>query len=373
MSDSFSNYFESQIFSNRSKHNFLLTQNTEVYCWGKNDDGQLGLGNTITTHTPTLFSLPNQEKIILISCGELNSMCLTENHLVYVWGANNYGQLGLGDRTNRSTPTLLTLPNNEKASFVRCGGYDFSLCLTENNLCYTWGFNRDGQLGFGDENIRSNPTLLTLPKQERISFITCGYSHVLCLTENNLCYVWGFNYYGQLGLGHKNNVSSPALLSLPDNERISFIACGYGHTLCLTENNLCYAWGWNNYGQLGLGHTNDCSTPTLLTLEDDKIFFINCGESHTSCTTVHNLCYIWGYNSYGQLGFGHTSTVNKPTLVVLPQNQSISFLVCGGYHCLALTSKNLLYSWGYNGNGQCGLGNNQRNVHFPKLIESIIS
>ena len=92
----------------------------------------------------------------------------------------------------------------------------------------------------GDTNNRSSPTLLNLPNNERISFITCGRDHTICLTENNLCYVWGFNRCGQLGLEDKNNRSIPTLLSLPNNERISFITCGYNHTICLTENNLCY-------------------------------------------------------------------------------------------------------------------------------------
>ena len=115
-----------------------------------------------------------------------------------------------------------------------------TICLIENNSCYVWGYNSCGQLGLGDENNHSSPALLTLPNNEKISFITCGYYHTICLTENNLCYIWGRNSSGQLGLGDENNLSSPALFSLPNNEKISFITCGYGHTICLTENNLCY-------------------------------------------------------------------------------------------------------------------------------------
>ena len=75
-------------------------------------------------------------------------------------------------------------------------------------------------------------------------------NHILCLTENNLCYVWGGNNCGKLGLGDFDDRSYPTLFSLPNNERISFITCGWKHTICLTENNLCYVWGKNNYGEL---------------------------------------------------------------------------------------------------------------------------
>ena len=81
-----------------------------------------------------------------------------------------------------------------------------------------------------------------------------------------MCYVWGENSYGQLGLGNTTNHLIPILFSLPNNERISFITCGSAHAICLTENNLCYVWGNNSYGQLGLGNGSNkgnYSTPTL--------------------------------------------------------------------------------------------------------------
>ena len=160
-------------------------------------------------------------------------------------------------------PTLLSLPNNERISFITCG-QSHSICLTENNLSYVWGDNQYGELGLGDKSLRNIPTLFSLPNNERISFITCGNSHSICLTENNLCYVWGWNEYGQLGLGDNNNRYIPTLLKLPNNERISFITCGSNYSICLTENNLCYVWGYNYYDQLGLGDTKNRLTPTLL-------------------------------------------------------------------------------------------------------------
>ena len=165
-------------------------------------------------------------------------------------------------RNNRNIPSLFSAPNNEKISFITCG--DYTICLTENNLCNVWGSNNFGELGLGDKNERSTPTLLSLPNNERISFITCGQFHTMCLTQNNLCYVWGGNDYGQLGLGDTNNRSIPTLFSLPNNERIYFITCGTFYTICLTQNNLCYVWGNNCFGQLGLGDKNNRSIPTLL-------------------------------------------------------------------------------------------------------------
>ena len=98
-------------------------------------------------------------------------------------------------------------------------------------------------MGLGITNVQHSPSLLSLPNNERISFITCGYNYTICLTETNLCYVWGGNYYGQLGLGDFDNCYSPTLFSLPNNETISFITCGFGFSLFLTLDNLLYFSG----------------------------------------------------------------------------------------------------------------------------------
>jgi len=349
-------FFECQIYT---KHHatFYLTKNNLCYGCGKNINGQLGLGDNVNYYSPALLTLPNNEKISFISCGSAHAICLTENGLCYVWGENWYGQLGLGDKIDRSTPTLFSLPNNERISFVTCG-YAHIVCLTENNLYYVWGWNQYGQLGLGDTNNRSIPTLFSLPNNERISFIYVT-KHAICLTENNLCYVWGKNWYGELGLGEINNRTSPALLTLPNNERISFITSGGDHTVCLTEDNLCYVWGYNEYGQLGLGDTNNRLTPTLLSFpNNEKPYLITCGSKHTTCLTENNLIYSWGYNNIGQLGLGDTNNRLTPTLLTLPNNGKISFITCGGYHTICLIENNSCYGWGSNIFGELGLTNN---------------
>src|SRR5437870_491709 len=93
------------------------------------------------------------------------------------------------------------------------------------------------------------------------SYIKVGYNHTICLTKNNNCYVWGHNYFGQLGLNDKNNRYTPTLLNLPNNEKITFITCGEYNTICLTNNDNCYVWG----------NTMDRHSPTILNLPSNAI------------------------------------------------------------------------------------------------------
>src|SRR5439155_1596264 len=152
----------------------------------------LGLGNYKNSYSPTLLTLPNNEKISFLSCGGYHTICVTKNENIYVWGYNNNGQLGIGDTNNRNSPTLLNLPNNEKISFLSCS-YNFTFCITKNENCYVWGRNDTGHMGFGDTNNRNSPTLLNLPNNEKISFLSCGYNFTICITKNENCYVWGYN------------------------------------------------------------------------------------------------------------------------------------------------------------------------------------
>ena len=135
--------------------------------------------------------------------------------------------------------------------------------------CYVCGCNTSGQLGLNPRNEIYNLTLLTLPNNEKISFISCGDAHVICLTENSLCYVWGNNSFGQLGLGDINYRLTPTLLTPPNNEKITHVTCGYLYSVCLTANKSCYVWGANISGQLGLGLNANTSyrEPTLLNLQ----------------------------------------------------------------------------------------------------------
>jgi alpha-tubulin suppressor-like RCC1 family protein len=140
-------------------HSLALTESGEVYAWGWNREGQLGLGEMgdwKVRLTPTkVEGLP---KVKAIAAGGVHSLALTESGEVYVWGYNASGQLGLGDWEARLTPTKVEgLP---KVKAIAAGG-GYSLALTESGEVYAWGNNAIGQLGLGDREERLTPTKVT--------------------------------------------------------------------------------------------------------------------------------------------------------------------------------------------------------------------
>ena len=166
--------------------------------------------------------------------------------------------------------------------------------------------------------------------------IKCGNGYSIMLF-NNKVYVWGANEYGELGLGHTNNVNSPQKLNL---ENIIKISCGSFHSMAITNANQVYVWGDNGYCQLGLGHNNKVNSPQKLNLEN--IIKISCGGYHSIAITNSNQVYVWGNNKHGQLGLGHNNNVNSPQKLNLDNIIKIS---CGRSHSMAITNSNQVYVW----------------------------
>ena len=138
---------------------------------------------------------------VSISCG-CDHTYLVFDKESYVWGGNEYGQLGLGHNRNRNSPHKLNLPPIQKIS---CGTY-YSIAITTTNGVYVWGANAFGELGLGhNQNLNSQQKLNLSP----IKKISCGANHSVIIITTNEVYVWGANGSGQLGLGHNQDQNSP--------------------------------------------------------------------------------------------------------------------------------------------------------------------
>jgi len=348
--------------------------NNKCYVFGNNDSGQLGLGNYKNVNAPTEIIIPN-DQITFISCGCNYSIVLTLSKKCYVFGNNVLGQLGLGKTDNNvNVPTELII-TNEQITSVTCGTFH-TIVLTLSKKCYVFGNNIYGQLGLGHDYGRNIPTELILKnlknlKNDHITYVACGFYHTIVLTVRKKCYVFGRNDSGQLGLGHNRNVNVPTELIIP-NEQITSVACGYAHTIILTFNKKCYVFGYNIYGQLGLGHDNNVNIPIELALSNlpilhnDYITSVSCGHCHTIILTSSLKCYVFGDNGFGQLGLGHNDNVNIPIeLVIL--NEKITSVACGTYYTIILTFSKKCYVFGSNHKGQLGLGHDN-DVNVPILL-----
>jgi alpha-tubulin suppressor-like RCC1 family protein len=289
-------------------HTLYLTNAGTVYSCGKNHYGQLGLGDTTnrasvpTKITTNIGSLT----ISAISASWFHSMFLTNNGKVYVCGYNNVGQLGLGDSTNRTTPTqVITNIESLTISVISCG-VNHSMFLTNDGKVYVCGSNNTGQLGLGDTTNRSVPTQITnILGSLKIIDIQAANERSYFLTDNGKVYTCGNNWGGQLGQGDTTNRSTPIqIITNIGTLTISSISSFNHHVLFRTNTNTIYGCGHNGNGRLASTSTSDILIPTQITtnIASLKIVNVKAGNLHSLFLTDNGDVYACGMNDGGELG-----------------------------------------------------------------------
>ncbi len=322
------------------KHTLALTSAGQVLAWGDNFDGQLGDGQPGDSHVPVPVALPRGTKVTAIAAGDVDSLAVTSAGAVYAWGNNQYGQLGDGSSVTRRTPVRVLLPKGVKAVAVGAS-YNYSLALTSSGQVLTWGYNGSGQLGNGFLTSSEVPTLVHLPHGVVIRQVANGGYDGLALSAQGQLYAWGDNQWGQLGDGTRNSRLSPVLVKLPKGVKITAIAGGSQHSLALTSTGRVLAWGLGSFGQLGDNSTKNSELPVEVRLPaKDRIVKISAGGGFSLALTSGGRVLAWGHNSFGQLGDASLASSKVPELVRMPGGLAATGLAAGPTtrHCLAVVT-----------------------------------
>ncbi|KAF6026190.1 RPGR [Bugula neritina] len=214
------------------------------------------------------------------------------------------------------------------------------LCTIENGLVYVWGDNSEGQLGLGDGVSEAE-----LPEQLRLDekavHISCGYYHTAVVTVSGALYTFGEEEGGKLGHGEGVIASDPLQVDIPD--KVVWVSCGGRHTVAVTARGAVYSFGDGSDGQLGLGtNTMDTSKPTLVTyLKDIRIKRSSCGENFTAVISEKGQLYTFGNGRHGKLALGAENFTNqfRPFRVPRFAKFSVTKVSCGGCHTIALAHK----------------------------------
>jgi alpha-tubulin suppressor-like RCC1 family protein len=366
-----------QKLSTGETHSIGLNTNGQVYSWGSNEFGNIGNGTTSFTPThPTLISftgLQDGEIIRDVFAGQFHTFSVTSNGRVYAWGLNDVGQLGDNSIVNKLTPTLISFTGLQDGETIRnvVADESHSLAVTTTGRVYSWGRNSSGQLGDNTLVAKRIPTLISftgLQDGETIKNVAAGGDssftgggHSLAVTTIGRVYAWGKNNFGQLGDTTTVVKRIPTLISFPDGVTIDNVTAGGEYSHAVTSTGQVYSWGYNNLGQLGDGTTENKSTPTLISFNGlgsgETIRNVHIGTYHSLAVTTIGRVYSWGYNYIGQLGDGTTENKSSPTLISftgLEDGETVRDVFSGSAHSLAVTTNNRLYAWGYNPFGQHG-------------------
>jgi alpha-tubulin suppressor-like RCC1 family protein len=322
-------------------------------------------------------SLTNWSKI---SCGSNHTASIKTDGTLWTWGLNAYGRssfgnLGLNDTVNRSSPTQVgTLTN---WSVVACGVSHTAATKTDGTL-WTWGFNTNGQLGLNDTVNRSSPTQVgTLTNW---SVVACGQVNTAAIKTDGTLWTWGHNGAGGLGLNDIVHRSSPVQVGsltgwtnvfttgvsqnilaavgpfIGQVTQVPATSADMGDMFVPAEifnNNGIWAWGINGDGQLGLNDVVHRSSPVQVgSLTNWNQVFTGWNTSVIAIKTDGTL-WSWGVGLTGTLGLGASTTRSSPVqvgLLTVWKKISISYR-----SVMAITNNGTLWAWGQNTHGTLGL------------------
>ncbi|XP_020853826.1 putative E3 ubiquitin-protein ligase HERC4 isoform X3 [Phascolarctos cinereus] len=244
-------------------HTLALNDKGQVYAWGLDTDGQLGLpGTEEYIRVPRNIKSLTDIQIVQIACGYYHSLALSKGSEVFSWGQNKHGQLGLGFELKRqSSPQLLKSLLGIPFSQVAAGGAH-SFVLTLSGAIFGWGRNKFGQLGLNDENDRFVPNLLKSLRSQKIVYICCGEDHTAALTKEGGVFTFGAGGYGQLGHNSTSHEINPRKVFELMGSIVTQIACGRQHTSAFVPSSgRIYSFGLGGNGQLGTGSTSNRKSP----------------------------------------------------------------------------------------------------------------
>lgn len=291
-------------------HTCALSSAGSVKCWGKNVLGPLGDGTNTDRNVPTpVVGLGSG--VVSISAGGYHSCAVTSGGATYCWGENNDGELGDGTTINRNTPTLVS---GLTGAVVVQAGYSHTCARTSVGSLYCWGSNVYGQLGDGTNIQRLVPTRV-VGLSSGVLVLGGGAQHSCAITSTSNAFCWGSNFSGNLGDGTQINRNTPTPVLNTPTTIATFSGGGVLHT-CALYSGQAACWGSNSKGQLGTGG-GDKLIPTKVKFLDPDPIAIATGNDHTCALTSDGEgVQCWGAGSHGRLGNGGNSNSEFPVDVV---------------------------------------------------------
>ena len=333
-------------------HSCAITTNGELWCWGNNDYGQVGVGNPSQITNPTRIGSTITWRSV--DLGKEHTCGISANGALWCWGHNNYGQLGLGD----GSPTQVSEPTRvgSTASWRLVAAGDNHACaINENDELWCWGYNHYGELGLGDGTPAQVPSPTRVVSTLAWHLVSGGDGFTCGLSGGGL-YCWGSNFLGELGIGPQDtaNKSSPTQVGTETSWQQS--TSGFNHN-CGLKSGALLCWGYNFSGQLGLGNTTDQRSPTMVGASTSWLS-VDAGQSHT-CGINSGALFCWGDNTYAQLGDGTTGNP-KNAPVRVGTDADWREVVAGFSHSCGIKSAGELWCFGDNTSGQLGDGSTTR-------------
>ncbi len=327
-------------------HTCGIKTNGTLWCWGFNADGQLGVGDKTNRTSPVRVG--TSSSWAMVAAGAAHTCAIKNDGVRYCWGRNDSGQLGVGDNLPWSSPRRLT---GESAWSSITAGAHHTCAIKTSGLGMCWGLNLYGAIGNNTTTNRNTPG--TISGGRTWSTLTGGAHHTCGKDTGGARYCWGTNAGFELGLDGNTSARRLVPTTLPADGAYLEVSAG-AYTSCgISTARRLYCWGRNDFGSAGVGDTVPHDELPLVSSASWSV--VSPGGGHTCAVRTNGTAYCWGQNEAGQLGRGNTT--DRLTPASLPsQSPPWSTISAGGAHSCGIRSDATLYCWGYNRQGQLGIG-----------------
>ncbi len=342
--------------------------------WGFGDDG--GASNELPVQVPDLTG------VTTVAGGEDHSLALQPDGDIWAWGANSTGQLGDNSTAGSVVPAQVSQSTGLVDPVGIAGGAYHSLALQSGNV-WDWGLNDFGQIGLPPPSASGPPyrdVPVKVPGLANAVAVAGGGGHSLALDAYGNVWAWGFNEFGQLGDGTVTNSYIPVEVSGVAN--VVAIAGGGYHSLAVLSDGSVWAWGYNVNGELGNASTTNSDTPVQAEVPvvitggvPTTVTAVAAGMHHSLALRSDGTVWAWGYNGDGELGSGGPANSSVPIEVPIPLTggATVVAIACGAYHCLALRSDGTVWAWGNDALGQLGIDTLETSSAGPVQVDGILS
>jgi alpha-tubulin suppressor-like RCC1 family protein len=330
-------------------HTMAIDKNGRAWGWGNNGNGQLG-DNSVTSRRTPVSVLGTVKTFCQIRAGSSHTMAIDKNGRAWGWGDNSNGKIGDNSITSRRTP--VSVLGAVKTFCQINAGVNYTMAIDKNGRAWGWGNNQQGQLGDNTQTSQTTPVSV-LGGVKTFCKISTGVQHTAAIDKNGRVWCWGQNNQGEIG---NNTIAFRCLtpVSVAGAGAVKTfceIKAGNSYTMAIDNNGKVWGWGANYNGQLGIGITT--ITPLSVVGAVKTFCQISAGLNHTMAIDKNGRAWGWGNNGNGQLGDNSITQRNTP-VSVLGTVKTFCQISAGGDHTMAIDKNGRAWGWGINTSGRIG-------------------
>lgn len=327
-----------------------------LYSWGRNTDSRLGINLPATESRSSPVSVTTEYTDWLqVAAGGYHSVGIRANGTAWAWGDGAQGRLGINNTNDRSSPVSVL----GGFTWIQISAGLHTGAIRSDGTAWCWGYNNVGQLGNYSIVTRSSPVSVVGEFTDWTQISVAAYRHTAGLRANGSIWCWGSNTQGQLG--NNSNLSSRSPVEVVGGFVWTQVSAGHQHNMAIQANGTAWGWGGGIFGMIGqgsYGSASNRSSPMSVVGDFSDWAQVSAGRSHSLGVRANGSLWAWGRNNFGQLGDNNSINRSSPISVIGGFADWVQ-ISAGLYNSAALRANGTAWTWGRNTNsaGTIGFGN----------------